>query len=50
MAEARGLTEADVLARIEACTEGRDLGILGEPRVNVLRLNLALDGARDAGR
>jgi K+-transporting ATPase ATPase C chain len=50
VSRARGLAEADVLARIEACTEGRTLGILGEPRVNVLRLNLALDGARDAGR
>jgi K+-transporting ATPase ATPase C chain len=50
VAGARGLTEAAVFARIEACTEGRTLGILGDPRVNVLRLNLALDGVRDAGR
>jgi K+-transporting ATPase ATPase C chain len=50
VARARGLTEAAVFARIEACTEGRTLGILGDPRVNVLRLNLALDGVRDAGR
>jgi K+-transporting ATPase ATPase C chain len=50
IAKARGLPEAEVLARIEACTEGRTLGILGDPRVNVMRLNLALDGARDAGR
>jgi K+-transporting ATPase ATPase C chain len=50
VARARGLAEADVLARIAACTAGRTLGILGEPRVNVLRLNLALDGDRDAGR
>jgi K+-transporting ATPase ATPase C chain len=50
VSRARGLPEADVLARIEACTEGRTLGILGEPRVNVLRLNLALDGDRYAGR
>jgi K+-transporting ATPase ATPase C chain len=50
VARARGLTEAAVLKQIEAFTEGRTLGILGEPRVNVLRLNLALDGARDGGR
>jgi K+-transporting ATPase ATPase C chain len=50
VARARGLAEADIRGRIEACTEGRTLGILGEPRVNVLRLNLALDGVRDAGR
>ena len=50
VSRARGLAEADVLAKIEACTEGRTLGILGEPRVNVMRLNLALDGLHDAGR
>ncbi len=50
VAKVRGLTEAAVRAQIEACTEGRTLGILGDPRVNVMRLNLALDGVRDAGR
>ena len=50
VAKARGLPATDVLARIESFTEGRTLGFLGEPRVNVVRLNLALDGARDAGR
>ncbi|MGZ5478394.1 MAG: K(+)-transporting ATPase subunit C [Candidatus Aminicenantales bacterium] len=50
VSRARGLAEAVVRARIEACTEGRTLGILGDPRVNVVRLNLALDGVRDAGR
>jgi K+-transporting ATPase ATPase C chain len=50
VARARGLTEAAVLGQIESATEGRTFGILGEPRVNVLRLNLALDGVRYAGR
>lgn len=50
VSRARGLTEAAVLARIEAFTEGRTLGILGDPRVNVILLNLALDGETDAGR
>ncbi len=50
VARARGLSEAAVLNLIKTCTEGRTLGVLGEPRVNVLRLNLAIDGVRDAGR
>ena len=44
VAEARGLTEEALRERIAAHTEGRTLGILGEPRVNVLMLNLDLDG------
>jgi len=43
VAAARGVGDKTVLKQIEFYTEGRDLGILGEPRVNVLRLNLVLD-------
>jgi K+-transporting ATPase ATPase C chain len=50
VARARGLTELEVRKQVETYTEGRTLGILGQPRVNVLRLNLALDGVHDAGR
>jgi K+-transporting ATPase ATPase C chain len=43
VARARGASLDRVLAMVEEYTEGRDLGALGEPRVNVLDLNLALD-------
>lgn len=44
IARARGVSEVEVHRAIGRCTEGRQLGLLGEPRVNVLCVNLALDG------
>ena len=43
VARERGVGEADVRRMIEARVEGRQWGLFGEPRVNVLELNLALD-------
>lgn len=43
VARTRGLPVSEVQALVARCTHGRQFGVLGEPRVNVLQLNLALD-------
>ena len=48
VAAARGLAPAQVMALVERNLAGRALGVFGQPRVNVLALNLALDGLTPA--
>ena len=47
VAQARGLSETQVKSLVDKYTQGRQFGFLGEPRVKVLELNLALDGLRE---
>jgi K+-transporting ATPase ATPase C chain len=46
VANARGLSEEVVRSLVNSFTVGRQFGVLGEPRINVLNLNLALDGIK----
>ncbi len=47
LAKANGKSEADIKAVIDRCTSGKTFGILGEKRVNVVKVNLMLDGIID---
>ncbi len=47
VARERHMAESDLRALVARCSQPRQFGILGEPRVNVLQLNLALDSSRN---
>ena len=44
VAKARSMSDDELKALVAKCTDGPDLGILGDPGVNIIKLNLALDG------
>jgi K+-transporting ATPase ATPase C chain len=46
VAKARGLSDAEVVTLVNTQTQGRMYGLFGEPRVNVLDLNMALDAIK----
>ncbi len=48
VAKARGMTVQQVQAVVDAHTEGKTWGVFGQPRVNVLMLNVALDGVKSS--
>jgi K+-transporting ATPase ATPase C chain len=50
VARVRGITQDSLTALVVTRAEGRQWGVFGEPRVNVLKLNLELDGRLHAGR
>jgi len=47
VAKARGMSEEAVRKAVKECTKGRTFGLLGEPRVNVLKLNMLLDSSTE---
>jgi K+-transporting ATPase ATPase C chain len=47
VAKARGMAEDRVRDLVKQCTKGRAFGVLGEPRVNILKLNMLLDSSTE---